>query len=378
MKYAREENGAALIMVLAFSAVLLVLGGFLLNYATVENRIARNHEEENELFYTSEAGLEKGLGVLRRDFSFTGELTGQLGGREYRVQLKKEAPGKKRVVSSVEDHRPAMETELLVEANPFFRSTVVAGDTLQMTQSTVEGQLHYNCSLHAVEGVNFITEKVSRPAGADCFVEEGAELHRLKGEFREEEVVFPPVNAGYFDKFPLKEYFVLPGDITVREAFPADKVLVEGDLRIAPLAWEEFRWEGTLLVEGDLWLNPGWNQVIIEGTAAAEGGIMVNPGESLNREGEENTLRLLSGGNMYLDASGMEGKRLYNSDLLLYSRGRVNISGHENELKVRGRVFSGNTLEAEDLKISGKSSVWNREVEKLLGNRVVIKEWGQP
>lgn len=77
----------ALVLVLVFTAALLVLGGALLTNAVNEKLIANYNSDEIRLYYLAEAGVEAGIATLREDFSHSDKLSGTLGDGHYQVSF---------------------------------------------------------------------------------------------------------------------------------------------------------------------------------------------------------------------------------------------------------------------------------------------------
>jgi len=375
MKMSASEQGSTLLTVLMFGSALLVLGGFILSLALVENRIAHNHEKNSVLYYITEAGLEKGLAVLREDFFFSGEIEGKLGEGSYRVDIKEHSPGTRKIVSEGKLPPGKKELKLLVEASPFYLQALAAGQRLEVNDVEVKGRAHYNHKLVAGPGENVVKGKLTCPDGAQLQKNGGGQLTVEEEVYGVEKLNFPAVKveelkSGDFLELP-------PGEdkVVFKEAPEEEKIMVKGNLEINP--GEDFAWEGTLLAEGDIVVYPD-EGLELEGTLAAGGNIEIFSGGKLNREGKVEALRLVAGGDLSVDSSGA-GKKgsLFNGRLLLYAQGDLQVEGHGEPLKVRGSVMAGGSLQAQNTKFVYDPGAWNREAEIIWGNRVVIKEWLQ-
>jgi len=64
----KNEKGMALALVLIFTAILLILGTAVMNYAVNESLITGYNKNDIRLYYIVEAGLETGVAVLNDDF----------------------------------------------------------------------------------------------------------------------------------------------------------------------------------------------------------------------------------------------------------------------------------------------------------------------
>lgn len=81
------DRGSALVMVLIFTAALLMIGSFFLRLSLTEARISSNHRDEVALWYLAEAGAEVGVGVLSKDFNHETPVEGEIGGGGYQVNF---------------------------------------------------------------------------------------------------------------------------------------------------------------------------------------------------------------------------------------------------------------------------------------------------
>lgn len=77
----------ALVLVLVFTALLLVLSSALLTNAVNEMLIANYNSDDIRLYYLAEAGVEAGIATLREDFSYSDPLSGTLGAGHYQVNF---------------------------------------------------------------------------------------------------------------------------------------------------------------------------------------------------------------------------------------------------------------------------------------------------
>ena len=68
----RGQRGTALVLSLFLITVLTVLGTMVLNTAIVEIKMAQNQKISSQVFYAAEAGLERGLLMLIKDFETEG------------------------------------------------------------------------------------------------------------------------------------------------------------------------------------------------------------------------------------------------------------------------------------------------------------------
>ncbi len=82
------DQGMALVLVLVFTAALMVLGTALITYAVNEKLIANYNSQDIRLYYIAEAGTETGIAALQQDFYYEGNLSGFLDGGSFTVSFK--------------------------------------------------------------------------------------------------------------------------------------------------------------------------------------------------------------------------------------------------------------------------------------------------
>lgn len=77
----------ALVLVLVFTAALMVLGTALISFAVNEKLITNYNSIDIRLYYIAEAGAEVGIAILQQDFNYSEELNGTIGGGAYSVSF---------------------------------------------------------------------------------------------------------------------------------------------------------------------------------------------------------------------------------------------------------------------------------------------------
>lgn len=82
------EKGMAMVLVLVFTAALLVMGTALISFAVNENLIAGYNALDIRLYYIAEAGVEAGIALLQDDFYYNSIVTGSLGEGSYNVTFR--------------------------------------------------------------------------------------------------------------------------------------------------------------------------------------------------------------------------------------------------------------------------------------------------
>lgn len=83
--YLTDNRGIVLVLILVFTAVLLLLGAALLSNALSEKLITGYQKQELQQQYLAEAGLEAGIAMLQEDFYYNQSLTGALMEGSYLV-----------------------------------------------------------------------------------------------------------------------------------------------------------------------------------------------------------------------------------------------------------------------------------------------------
>lgn len=84
------DRGMALALVLIFTGTLMVLGAAVITYAVNERIIAGYNSSDIRLYYIVEGGLETGIAVLKEDFDYESELSGNLGGGVFSIYFSDE------------------------------------------------------------------------------------------------------------------------------------------------------------------------------------------------------------------------------------------------------------------------------------------------
>jgi len=114
--FANDDRGMALVLVLIFTAVLLLLGSALLNNAVTELIIAGYQKQELQQQYLAEAGLEAGIALLQADFYYNQVLTGTLMDGSFRVIFEHNGADSRRIRSTgtVDGYRFELQVEVFL------------------------------------------------------------------------------------------------------------------------------------------------------------------------------------------------------------------------------------------------------------------------
>ncbi|MDZ4133456.1 MAG: hypothetical protein U1E11_10005 [Dethiobacteria bacterium] len=83
-----DEQGMALVLVLVFTAALMVLGTALISFAVNEKLITNYNSLDIRLYYIAEAGAEAGIAILKQNFNYSGDFNGAVGGGTFTVSFK--------------------------------------------------------------------------------------------------------------------------------------------------------------------------------------------------------------------------------------------------------------------------------------------------
>jgi hypothetical protein len=90
----------ALVLVLVFTAALLILGAALLTNALNEKLITSYQKQELQQQYLAEAGLEAGIALLQADFYYNQVLAGTLMDGSFRVTFENAGADSRRIKSA--------------------------------------------------------------------------------------------------------------------------------------------------------------------------------------------------------------------------------------------------------------------------------------
>ncbi len=93
------ESGMALVMVLVFTAALMVYGTALLSYAANEKQVTNYYCQDPAKYYITEAGIEAGLAALQNDFYYDQEIKGSLGPGSFRVSFEDLSENERLIIS---------------------------------------------------------------------------------------------------------------------------------------------------------------------------------------------------------------------------------------------------------------------------------------
>ena len=109
-----DNRGMAMVLILVFTAALLLLGSALLNNALTENIIAGYQKQELQQQYLAEAGLEAGIALLRANFYYNQILTGTLMEGSFRVTFENSGADSRRIKSAgtVDDYTYVLQIEV--------------------------------------------------------------------------------------------------------------------------------------------------------------------------------------------------------------------------------------------------------------------------
>jgi Tfp pilus assembly protein PilX len=95
-----DNRGMALVLVLVFTAALLLLGAALLTNALNEKLITSYQKQELQQQYLAEAGLEAGIALLQADFYYNQVLAGTLMDGSFRVTFENAGADSRRIKSA--------------------------------------------------------------------------------------------------------------------------------------------------------------------------------------------------------------------------------------------------------------------------------------
>jgi len=93
------EGGMALVLVLVFTAALMVYGTALLTYAFNEKQIAAYYCQDPAKHYLAESGLEAGLAALHKDFYYDREIRGSLDEGTFTVSFADDTEYRRLIIS---------------------------------------------------------------------------------------------------------------------------------------------------------------------------------------------------------------------------------------------------------------------------------------
>jgi hypothetical protein len=428
----KGERGSALVMVLIFTAALLILGGALSTFMVNENFMAGNQEKDSRLYYITEAGIEAGVTAVSRYFNWSaGDIRGDIDGGSYRVEILwgPGIPSDHRYYEQLQglqinpmDERVVISTGLLndqemamaviVKMHPLARKALMVSEKLEIENSIIDGNLHAN-EMVMVKGANLVIGELTytyfdkshgwtgvepsitvrqkvNPADPDC--EEYFEItYSASNNFTEDmqapEIKVPPIN---FNNFLRKVNYAYLTDQTWRvtgDCRDDDVILVKGDLTINPRTNQTIELANKIIiVEKNLVIEAKKDAAanLINCVFVTYGTIQVSG--SVNRgiaDRDSNMVLLVSNGDidvtkvLFDDGTG-EDSMFFGGRLLLFSKSNVHI-GAAN-LKSRFDMYGTIIADRVSLNMCRLNYVPDifDEYGNMLGLGVVMKEWIKP
>ncbi|HOL17295.1 MAG TPA: hypothetical protein PLY40_03295 [Bacillota bacterium] len=371
-----NEQGMALVIVLFFCTTLLLLGTALMTFAFNEIMISGYQEEEAQLYYIAEAGLEAGLATLQNDFTHQASLNGTLNGGSFQVVFTTPSPGK-RGISSVGALGRYRKTVTATAAMAIPQAcAVLSADKVFLRGAAINGSVHVNDQLTAEQGYNYINGDLQYPQGAPPRESEGAYLEVGGDTVVAASLILPRVNLELLAG--RKQLTIAGGTLDQPPAgYPAaNHFHVTGDLVIAPGEEAAFDFSGMLYVEGDLMLNPSaGSTLLLEGILAAEGDLTVRLQAPINADGRTRTLLLLAGGALEIvpaeeTASPFGGKQI------IYARDTMMLRGADPEtpLELHG-AFLAKELHLENCALVYEPALLRDYIMDLPGLGILNVEW---
>ncbi len=377
--YPADVRGMALVMVLVFSSALLLLGAALLTYSFNEKLIADYQQEEVQLYYITEAGLEAGLAALRRDFFHNGQISGPLNGGSFKTNFATPAPGKRGITSEGALGRYRKTITLIAEQDLLAGSENLTADEIYLHQAEIYGSVHVNQLLIAEGGQNMIVGDLFHHDTEPPLVAPGSTLE-VSGSSSSAAPLEPAhVN---FEQLAGRTTRVIPGGLLFKAPadYPAQtQFLVEGDLLIAPQAGDTFDFSGLLYVQGDLALIPAeGSTLLLDGAFAVQGSVTIQLGAPLNPVEPLRHLIILAGGEIEIlppenSLFQLGGKQI------LYSRSAISIRGRspDEPLVLRG-VSLARQLRLENCALHYEPALLHSYAELLPGLGTIRVEWIKP
>ncbi|HHX86760.1 MAG TPA: hypothetical protein GX693_01120 [Firmicutes bacterium] len=390
-----EERGSTLVAVLIFTAALLFLSGALLCLSLNEQKIAAYQEQEVYMYYLTEAGVEAGIAALNADYSFQGPLCGALGQGSYRVEIGTLPYNRRLVTSTGHLHQKSFNLSVVAGPNPLYEQALMVSDHLKIENVDIYGNLHVNKDLQ-IKGSNRVvgtdsSEGVFSYSGdppwfltpyGDILI--GDKLYTSSAQFDGRTMKVAPIPLPSLDFEALAGEIQCsleppPSTITLAVApacYPEhNRILVNGNLLIAPGEGQEFNFDGLLVVRGNLEIHPRRGAIVnINGMLLAEGDAIVK-GE-INQVSPDNSVILAACGDVFI--RDIEAPLVFGGNLLIFSRGEVNIGPSKlDRFDLRG-VIIAKKLFLEKCSLYYVPEMLTAFKDLFPGCRVVIREWIKP
>ena len=378
------DRGSVLVIVLVFTASLLILGGSLMTYAVNDKYIARHQEESTRLYYIAEAGIEAGVAALRKNYSFHLPIDREIDGGSYHASIiippNADSPelsaGRRMVISTGRLEGKALTLKVIVSLDDLYSKALMVSSKLHLTNTTINGNLHYNEQLKVLPGTTVIAGDLSYPQGKNPEIVPSAVLTVNGATSNEPPIPIPSID---FDSFIKDVEYTYTGNTTFYTAPPYQKILVKGNLVIAPGNKQTFDYNGVIIVEGDLKINPHPGATTyLNGSFVSSGRIDVQPHADINPAMNEKKVILVSNQYIQISTTDSSAPALFGGSVLLFSKGDINIAGKtDGKLQIFGTIIAEGTLYLTDTVLTYDPDVF-QDSDCIPGLQVVIREWLKP
>lgn len=410
------ERGSALVMVLIFTAALLILGVALSTLTLNDNFIAANQVEDSRLYYITEAGIEAGVAAVSRYFNYIDEIEGQLDGGGYEIEviwgptlsaghryydMLKDVqinPMDERLIIStgrLGDREMAM--AVIVKLHPLARKALMVSNKLEIEDSTIYGNIHVNDQFH-IKGINYVLDgeltytlldrvqwEVQKISTITVITGAGETTYSKDNNFTTDmqapRIKIPPL---YLDRFRREANHIYTSSQTwhkTGDCVDLDVILIKGDLTICPGDNQTIELaDKVIIVEGNL-------DITVKQKAAANfiDCVFVTNGKvqikgSINKsvtDPDSNMVLFVAGADIAIDdvEDLGEDSMFFGGRMLLFSQQNVSIKS-----KYKFDMYGTIIAEQVSLLNCGLHYVPDifDEYGAMLGLGVVMQEWIKP
>ncbi len=378
-----EEQGSALITVLIAMVVLMLLGSTFLSHTLTETIIAINQKNNTQAYYVAEAGIEKAVAVLKRNFGFEGNLDGSIGEGSYTVSLGDRLSGKREIISTGTVSNATVTIRVIVGIDEIYSKAITTAHQLMLQgETTLYGNIHVNKQLQ-VKGTGNVIMADENSDGEFTYYEQdphfdfnstieiqgviynqASNMHHFK---EDSPLPIPDVDVDYYLAQGYREF----NNLTEYAA------ALENDSEFAAQEFKRIIITHKFNTD-DIAGNFSYNGVIV----VTGGGIQDLVGEvNMASQDADNILAVIVSDSQNIKVEPAEdgaGELRIGGKILLYTKGNIDIKG-KGKLKgervfVYGTIIS-NQLTLENTELRYAPEIFDETSDDMPGLGVVIFEW---
>ncbi len=395
----RSEKGSILVIVLVAVAVFVILGGALLNVTMAGIQVAGHFAGADQAYYAAEAGVEKAISYLNRDFRR--EFDNELDEDGFTVSVSD--VGNNRLITSTGTAGGKTRTiQVLLSIEPFYSNALLSTKDVTMIDSEVTGPIHAsglvtmngskvlgNVHVHNADfkNTNFITESL-RYKNSASISGSGNSVHIEKPYIVAEHQVGSPKT--YYHSNASELSVMYDPDLELSAIPPIDFSIYTNDMADNPDDWivlGNTDWEVSALgedyqgkkifIDGNLKIGKqnSADEFIHEGLIVVTG--RLNVFGQINNNRDERLIIIIDG-----DVSFVPGQAVdMGGRTLIYSNSKISIKPNSSVttmIKIKGIFIARDNLTIEQVELAYNTDMLLMYPDLLPGIAPVKREWINP